>query len=201
MRGLLRALAVLLPLALFCLWVMNLEREFAVAESGGEILMVVLKALGALALLVALLAVMLRRWLLPLFGQKVSDALYAGTYLPGEDPLVVMVNRVATTADASLLPELEALIRSDAGRLRGWQELARLHLDVFHDAGASRDALLRGVDCVRDRQDKAMLLYRAAKLSETHLHDAAAANLIYEQAASRYPGTVYGKLAAQSVKA
>lgn len=200
MRVLLRVLAVLLPLALFCLWVMSLEGEYAAAEGGRDIIVVVLKALGALALLVILLAVMLRRWLLPLFGQKVSDALYAGTYLPGEDPLVVLVGRIASSSDASLLPELEALIKSDAGRLRGWQELARLQLEVFRDARASRDALLQGVECVRDSQDKALLLYRAAKLSESQLHDEGAARRFYEQAAARFPKTVYGKLSAQCLK-
>lgn len=200
MRVALRVLAVLLPMALFCLWVISLEGEYAAAENGREIIVVVLKAMGALALLVVLLAVMLRRWLLPLFGQKVSDALYAGTYLPGEDPLVVLVDRIASSSDASLLPELEALVRSDAGRLRGWQELARLQLEVFQDPGASRDALLRGVDNVRDGQDKALLLYRAGKLSVSHLHDEAAARHYYELAASRFPGTVYGKMAAQRLK-
>ena len=200
MHVVLRALAVLLPVALFVLWVISLEDEYAAAHGGREIIVVVLKALGALVVLVALLAVMLRRWLLPLFGHKVSEALYAGTYLPGEDPLVVLVARIADEADATLLPELEALVMSDAGRLRGWQELARLLLEVFQDAKASRDTLLRGAEHVRGKEDKALLLYRAGRLSESRLNDASTARHCFEQAAARFPKTVYGRLAAQHLK-
>lgn len=200
MRALLRALSILLPPVLFILWILHLRGEFDAATGGREILIVVAKGLVALMLAVLLLAIAIRRWVLPAFGQKISDALYAGTYLPGDDALVVLAERVAHSADPSLLPELESLVKADAGRMRGWQELSRIQLEVFQNPRQAYETLLMGAAHVSDGQDKAMLLYRAGKLAETHLHDVEASRSCYKQAAERFPLTVYGKEAARKLQ-
>ena len=77
-------------------------------------------------------------------------------------------------------------------RLRGWLELARLQQELLPDAAAALATLEEAAAAVRDREDAAMLLYRAGALCESVLHDSARARGIWQRAADTFPATVYG---------
>lgn len=160
------------------------------------------ETLHALALLLASIVFIalweglaFRAWILPLFGRAVSHSVYGGNYSADDDPLVVLSKNIRHMKDASLLPELEACVRQDAARARGWTELADIHLSVFHSSREAVRVLEQGAAYARP-EDAAMLLYRAAGILDTRLHDSAGAAEMYRTAARRYPATIYGRKAA-----
>lgn len=158
-----------------------------------------LHALGLLLASVAFIAVWeglaFRAWILPLFGRAVSRSVYGADYTTDEDPLLVLSKNIRHMKDASLLPELEACVRQDAARTRGWTELADIHLTVFHVPQQAVHTLEQGAAYVRP-EDAAMLLYRAAGILASRMQDSAGAAEMYRSAARRYPTTVYGRKAA-----
>lgn len=154
--------------------------------------------LGGLALLALTEGLLFRFWLLPKLGESIGEKVYGGSYIPEEDALVCLVRKVRETRDADLLPTLRAIVEAHPRRVRGWLELARVQQDIFNDPRSALQTLLDGEHRIRDKEECAMLLVRAAQLCENSLHDPAAAREHYAAAAERYPRTVYGKRAAQS---
>lgn len=188
-----RLFIVALPVACFALLLLPV-RELMVQE--GERVTALGLFLGGLALLALAEGLMFRYWLLPRLGDAIGERVYGGSYLPEEDALVCLVARVREQQDPALLPELAHMVRQQKGRLRGWLELARVHQDVFADARAAAEVLEEAEHCVHSREDRALVLVRAAQLCEHALSDAARADALYARAAERYPRTVYGQRAA-----
>ncbi len=191
-----KVLAVLLPLAAFAVAMLVVR---GLMEDGQGLLSIGV-LLVALVVLAAVEVALFRWWILPPIAGELSERLYAGgTYSPEGDRLLVLVERIQQERSRRLLPELEKLVQADARRSRGWQELAHVLQDVFADAPAALAVLRRGAERVRDREDRAMLLCRAAYLAAEVLHDAALARELYGEAARRWPRTAYGRMAAQRV--
>ncbi len=189
MGRLVRIVAVLLPLAGFVLAVLQVRR--LMDEGQGLLSLAVL--LGALAALALVEGVLFKCWILPPIAGELGERVYAGgNYSPSRDALLVLVERIRETRERSLLPELEQLVLADARRTRGWQEYAHVLQEVFADTPAALEVLRRGAACVCDKEDRAMLLCRAAHAAQ---HDSFLARELYEEAARKYPNTVYGKLA------
>lgn len=190
-------LLLLVPLLLFALGLLYVDARF---EEGD-----VLRAIGSLVLLLALLAtvegVILRRFVIPFWGEKVAERIYAGSYVPDEDPLVQLSEKVRATQDAALLAKLEKAVRAQGWRYRGWMELAAIQRDVFANPAAACSALQEGAQAVEDPQDAAMLLYRAAHVAQDAMHDATLANSLRHKAAADFPQTVYGRKAAAELPA
>ncbi len=189
-----RLIAVLLPLGAFVLAVLHVRGLMDAGERFASIVWLV----GALVVLALVEGLLFKCWILPPIARELGERVYAGgTYSPAEDALLVLVERIRQEADRTLLPELERLVLADARRTRGWQEYARLLQDVFGDAPAALGTLRRGAEQVADKDDRAMLLCRAAYLASAALHDAALAEELYREAAGRYPRTAYGRFAAE----
>ena len=74
-------------------------------------------------------------------------------------------------------------------------ELARLQQEVLHDASAALHTLEEATGKIREAEDAAMLMFRAARICEISLHDAAAARSWLLRVAGQYPDTVYGRKA------
>lgn len=193
MRRFFSILVVLLPVAGFvaCLP----EVRYMIDE--GKVLYGMLLMFGALGVMTLLETLLFKFWVLPAWGRAISDRLYAGSYTPEDDALVVLVEKIRREKDAGLMPQLVRMVQQDARRMRAWQELANLQLYEFAQSREAVETLLQGAEKVEQAEDRAFLLYRAAKTCEQHLRDAARAKELYEQAARRYPRTAYGKLAAQ----
>ncbi len=191
MRRLVYIIVLLLPPVGFVLSLGEVRRMLDAGQSVPGLLLM----FGSLVVMTLLEALLFRFLVLPRWGQAVSERLYAGTYTPDDDPVVMLAKQICTQKDRSLLPRLEKMVRQDARRLRGWQELAHVYLDEFADAKAAVRCMREGAAYVRPAEDKAFLLYRAAKVCENQLHDAAQAQDLYALAARRYPRTAYGKLA------
>ena len=190
-------LLLLLPLLLFALGLLYVDARF---EEGD-----VLRAVGSLVLLLALLAavegVILRRIVIPYWGEQVAERIYAGSYVPDEDPLVQLAESVRASGDETRLAKLEKAVRAQGWRYRGWMELAAIQRDVFSNPAAACSALQEGAGAVQDPQDAAMLLYRAAHVARDAMHDATMAESLRRKAAADFPQTVYGRKAAAELPA
>ncbi len=192
LRRLFSLLLVLLPLAPFA-YAVQVVSEWL---SSGRSLHGILLLLGSLAALALIEGLLFRLWLLPSWGQSIGEKLYGGSYLPEQDELALLSRLIRSTEDVSRLPALKTLVLHQRTRARGWLELARLQQDIARNNEAALQTLLEGSAAVSDREDRAMLLYRAATLAEKQLNSPSRAAEYYADTAQRYPNTVYGKCAA-----
>lgn len=191
-----RLCVVLLPVACFALLLLPVRELMGQEGRGPQAIGLFLGGLAVLALAEGLL---FRYWLLPRLGDAIGERVYGGSYLPEEDALVCLVARVRESRDRTLLPELERMVHGQSGRLRGWLELARVQQDIFEDARAALATMREGATRVSGKEDRALLLVRAAQLCDSALADAAQAKELYTEAAERYPRTVYGRRAAEQI--
>lgn len=189
-----RLCVVLLPVACFALLLLPVRELMGQEGHGPQAIGLFLGGLAVLALTEGLL---FRYWLLPRLGDAIGERVYGGSYLPEEDALVCLVARVRETQERALLPELEHMVHGQSGRLRGWLELARVQQDIFKDSRAAADTMREGAAHVSGKEDRALLLVRAAQLCEGELHAPEEARALYAEAAKRYPRTVYGRRAAK----
>ena len=187
-----KVLVVLLPVGAFALALQPVQKLMF----GGETTQGIILLLVALVLLAVVEGLLFCYWVLPGWGEKMAERLYAGSYTPENDALARLVERLVNEKDAALLPELRALVLRQPRRLRGWLELARLQQELQHDAAASVATLEEAATAVREPEDAAMLLYRAGSLCESALQNPARAREIWQRAADIYPATVYGSKAA-----
>ncbi len=161
--------------------------------------------LRAIAMLLLGLAVMgcaqgliFKLWLLPAWAGAISERLYAGSYFPEDDPIASLAAQIFSQHRPDLIPELERLVLADASRTRAWLELARaLELEA-HDHPRAAEALQRGAKAVKDRDDAAMLLWRAFVLLNKNPTTKKEANALLEHLRSEYSSTTYGRLAAST---
>lgn len=182
---------LLLPLVVFAASLRFVDAFF----DDGEVLKGILLMLGALAALVAVEYPLLRYRVLPLWAQRLEERFYAGNYDPAEDKIVAVAEQIRHRREASLLPQLEALVQADPSRLRGWRELADIQLNVFQRPEDAVATLLQAEERVPDKEDRALLLYRAAQWANSRLHNPTRARELYALAAEKYPATVYGSRA------
>lgn len=191
LRRLFQLALILLPLGLFVAVLFVVQEQL----DHDQVLLGLALLLAALALLALLEGLLFRYWILPDWGRALSERLYAGSYTPDQDPLASLVAQLAEEHDAQLLAKLEQLVRRDPRRVRGWLEWARLLAEEYGNPAGAVDVLLEGERRVRAKEDRAMLLCRAAHLCETRLKDTKKAEELHTAAARRYPRTTYGKLA------
>lgn len=184
--------SLLLPLALF-VGALYKVRQLFDREEG---LLGIGIMLGALATMAAIVGLMLKFWLLPTWGRAISERVYAGSYLPDEDPIVSLAQEIRKCRDWERMAEFEKRIMQDSSRARAWMEYFSLLSDVFQAKEAALQALLKGAEYVRSKEEKAMFLYRSALYCEKKLNDLRQARSLFEQAARRFPRTAYGKQAA-----
>ncbi len=199
MLSFLRTLFILLlPVLVFAAVLVLPVREMIGSEDKGVLgIIVFLADLGGLTLAEALL---FRYWLLPRLGEVVGERVYGGSYVPEEDALVRLTARLRETRDRELLPELRALVLAQPRRVRGWTELAHVYQDIFDAPRTALETLVEGETRVRNKEERAMLLVRAAQLCESALHDKDAAQQYYGRAAECFPRTIYGKQAAAKLR-
>jgi len=191
MRRFILIFLFLLPFAAFVLSLSLVDDCF----DDGQIAKGIFVMLGALAVLVAVEYLFLRYWLLPRWAQNLGERLYAGDYSPQEDKVVAAAEQIRRERDEKLLPQLVTLVQADSSRLRGWRELADVQLNVFHRPEDAIATLLEAEERVSDKEDRALLLYRAAQWTENRLNNPARARELYTLAAKKYPATVYGRRA------
>lgn len=192
LRFLLKTAVILLPLIPFALGTQLIVDWM----SRGETLNGILLLLGSLAALALTEGIIFRFWILPSWGQSLSERLYGGSYFPEEDELARLAAHIRRTEDISLLPNLQKLVLNQRKRARGWLELSRLQQDVAHDYEAALQSLLKGANSVSDTEERAMFLYRAGALAANKLQSPSRAHEYFSLAAEQFPRTTYGKHAA-----
>ena len=192
LRRLFQLVAVACPIGLFVLALEPVQQRMY----GGHGTQGILLLVGALALLALVEGLLFRCWILPSWSEKLAERLYAGSYLPEEDTLARLIDCIEREKNAALIPELERLVQQQRWRLRGWLELARLQLELQRDAASALASLEKATRYIKDPEDSALLLFRAAQLCEKALHDDAASRQWLQRAVDAHPDTVYGRRAA-----
>ncbi len=139
-------------------------------------------------------------WLLPSWAQAISERIYAGNYFPEDDPLVALAHKIMTEHCAEKIPELEKIVKSDSQRTRGWLELARVCLAEQRDTPRAVEHLLDGAKTVHDKEDAAMLMWRAFTLLNRDEKTRQRATEICRTLTENYPGTSYGRLATEKLR-
>ena len=112
-------LVLLLPLGVFALALPLVQQRLF----GGQATSGILLLLVGLALLALAEGLLFRYWILPGWGDKMAERLYAGSYLPEQDELALLLERVAREKSVDDLPLVEKMVRRQPRRLRGWLEL------------------------------------------------------------------------------
>ncbi len=196
MKLIFKLLNLLLPVALFVLVLPEVQRFF----DNGESLIGVGIVLGSLAIMAVWEGLLLKLWILPACSRALSERVYSASYSPDEDPLVAMAERIRREHAVELMPEFEQLVRKEARRPRAWAELASLLTDELDKPEEALKAFLNGAEHVSRKEDKALFLCRAAHLCEKRLKNEAEAARLYAEAAAKYPGTAYGRKAAERAK-
>ncbi len=191
LRRFFQLLAVLAPLGAFALALQPVQQRLY----GGHATQGIVLLLVALAILAVLEGLLFRYWILPGWSEKLAERLYAGSYLPEDDALAQLADRIEAEKNAGLIPDLVKLVHAQSWRLRGWLELSRLQQDVLHDAAAALQTLEDAIRHIREPEDVALLMFRAAQLCEKSLHDEAAAQNWLRRLTERHPHTVYGRRA------
>ncbi len=122
-----------------------------------------------------------------------------GNYQSADDELHQLIERARATRDHAILTELDRYCRDNARRLLAWQEYARALDGIYNRPLEAAQLLEEAATHVRSKQDRALLLYRAAIFYRDRLSQSAEAQRLFEQAAKNYPRTTYGQLAAQQL--
>lgn len=191
-RRLCQLIVGLIPLYVFLGWALF----FVQPQLEKHTLRALAMLLGGLAVMAIVQGVVFRRWLLPLWAQAISERLYAGSYLPQDDPIASLAATIFSQHRADLIPELEKLVLADPSRTRAWFELARALEMEAHDIPRAAHVLQHGAASVRHNADRAMLLWRAATLlQKEEVHRKEAKDLL-ARVANEFPNTAYGHLAA-----
>ena len=191
---LLRFLIMALPVAVFWVVVQTVVMQLIHVGDASNALVYVF---GGVLIIAVWEGLAFRAWVLPFIGRVFSASVYGGGYSAQDDPLLALAARIRSSRDSSLLPEFLALVEQDKGRARVWSELAALYDDTFHNLPETLAALLQGAEHADSAQDRAMFLYRAAKMRFSRMGDSAGARELFARAASLYPRTVYGRKAAR----
>lgn len=191
---LLRFLIMALPVAVFWVVVQTVVMQLIHVGDASNALVYVF---GGVLIIAVWEGLAFRAWVLPFIGRVFSTSVYGGGYSAQDDPLLALAARIRSSKDSSLLPEFLAMVEQDKGRARVWSELAALYDDTFHNLPETLAALLQGAEHADSAQDRAMFLYRAAKMRFSRMGDSAGARELYARAASLYPRTVYGRKAAR----
>ncbi len=140
----------------------------------------------------------LKRTLLPFVAEHIRAFLTGdnGNYQSADDELHRLVESIRESRDADRLTELEAYCVEHPQRLRAWQEYANLLHSSFKRSREASRLLERAASTLRSKEDRALMLYRAAIMQRDSLQDVSEAQRLLREAATSYPQSTYGKLAA-----
>lgn len=196
-RFLWQLLVVLAPIGAFAWWALGPVQTHLYHGSASVGILLLLAGLGVLTLVEGLL---FKLWLLPSWAHSLSIRFSSGSYVPADDPLVQLVQSLSREPDPARLQQLIRLVGADPHRVRGWLELARVLEEAFQDAPAAVDKLLLGAQTVRNQEDAALLMWRAATLCERHASLADRAQPLLADIARQFPDTNYGRLAASRAR-
>lgn len=186
-------LLVALPLLAFATVVLLPVRDWLYHDRMDDAMVLLA---GSLLVLAVIETPIFRYFILPGLGETLGEKLYGGTYVPADDALVQLTEEIRRTKNRELMSPLCDMVQGQRRRLRGWLELSRLYQDVFSQPENALETLLDGAEKVSGKEDRALLLYRAAHLCEESLRKPNRAQELYALAAQKYPKTVYGRKAA-----
>lgn len=137
------------------------------------------------------------RWVWPLFGEWVADVVYGDRRLGGDDPLEQLALEVRRTRSQEAMDRLRQYAEENGDRTRVWTECATLLRDVLQRPAEAAETLEYGASFAGSKEDRALLLYRAASLYDSLPDKHEKALQLWKLASERYPETTYGAHAAE----
>lgn len=159
-----------------------------------------LPELGYLSAAVAVgcfLAFACLKWIWPRIGEWLADLVYNDRQISGEDPLEQLARDVRRSRSEESMSRLRQFAEENAGRTRAWTECAAALSDAMNRPADAADVLETGAGRVSAKEDKALLLYRAAALYDKMPGREEKAQELLRLAAERFPMTTYGQMAAE----
>lgn len=137
------------------------------------------------------------KWVWPLFGEWVADVVYGDRRLAGDDPLEQLALEVRRTRSEEAMERMRQFAEENGDRTRVWTECANLLRDVLQRPAEAAETLERGASQVGEKEDRALLLYRAACLYDAMPGKREKAVELWALASELYPETTYGAQAAE----
>lgn len=137
------------------------------------------------------------KWIWPLLGEWLADLVYNDRRIAGDDPLEQLARDVRRTRSEESMNRLRQFAEENAGRTRAWTECAAALVDAMDRPADAAAVLETGAERVSAKEDKALLLYRAAALYDKMPGREEKASALWRLAADRFPQTTYGQRAAE----
>lgn len=137
------------------------------------------------------------KWIWPRIGEWVADLVYNDRRIAGDDPLEQLARDVRRSRSEESMSRLRQFAEENAGRTRVWTECAAALNDAMNRPSDAADVLETGAERVPTKEDKALLLYRAAALYDKIPGREEKARELWRLAVERFPMTTYGQMAAE----
>lgn len=138
------------------------------------------------------------KWILPRLSDAIANFFYGDGYTASDDEVVRLVAQIRQTHSEKDLILLKRYAEENPRFLRAQTEYASVLKDVFcrpHEAANVYETVAARL---RNKQDKALFLYRAACLFDG-CSQTEKAHRLWMKTAELYPETVYGKEAARKM--
>lgn len=138
------------------------------------------------------------KWVLPRISDAIANFFYGDSYRASDDELVRLSEQIRETRSEQDLLLLKEYAKKNPRFLRAQTEYASVLKEVFRRPTEAARVYETAGERLRNKQDKALCLYRAACLFAEGGQTEDAYRL-WAKAADRYPKTVYGIEAAKRV--
>lgn len=136
------------------------------------------------------------KWLLPRLSDAIVNFFYGDGYTSSDDVVVRLAAQIRQTHSEKDLILLKRYAEENPHFLRAQTEYASVLKDVFCRPHEAANVYETAAARLRNKQDKALFLYRAACLFDG-CSQTENAHRLWRETAELYPETVYGKEAAR----
>lgn len=137
-------------------------------------------------------AILFKIWVMPYLADRIVKFLY-GDQGSLDESMERILQDIREGRKDEALKALEAYTADYPLHLTGWTERANLLRDGFKRPQDAVKVLEEAVAHISGKEDKALLLYRMARIYELSLDNTADAQKTYRLIAEQYPRTAYGR--------
>lgn len=143
-------------------------------------------------------AILFKIWVMPYLADRIVKFLY-GDHNSLDESMERIFQDIREGRQNEALKALETYTETNPRHLTGWTERANLLRDGFKRPQEAVKVLEEAVAHISGKEDKALLLYRIARIYELSLDNMPDAQKTYRLIAEQYPRTAYGREAAAHI--
>lgn len=137
-------------------------------------------------------AILFKIWVMPYLADRIVKILY-GDQNSLDETMEGILQNIREGNHDEALKALESYTASNPLRLAAWTERANLLRDSFKRPQDAVKVLEEAMEHIPGKEDKALLLYRIARIYELSLNNMEKAQNTYRLLCETYPRTTYGK--------